>query len=259
MTTDDWLGSLLRRERTLTLTGLAALTGLAWLYLVRLSGEMADMAAMGMVNMEPWTLADAGLATAMWATMMVAMMLPTAAPMVLMFVTANRKALVERGVPYIDTGLFTLGYLAVWGLFSIGAAAAQWALRSAALLSDEALTVTPFAGVAVLVGAGIYELTPLKRACLARCQSPLGFLLSEWRQGRGGAATMGARYGLFCLGCCWALMALLFVGGVMNLAWVAAITVFVLVEKLIPAGRVVSWVAGLGLIGWGLVALRAAL
>lgn len=253
MTTDNWLGPVLRHERTITLVGLAALAALAWLYLVRLSGQMADMAAMGMAHMDRWTLADAGLATAMWAVMMVAMMLPTAAPMVLMFVNANGRALAERGVPYVDTGLFTLGYLAVWGFFSVVAATAQWGLREAALLSDQALAVTPLAGAAVLVGAGVWELTPLKRGCLARCQSPLGFLLSEWRTGRGGALAMGARYGLFCLGCCWALMALLFVGGVMNLAWVAAITAVVLVEKLIPAGRLVSWVAGLLLVVWGLL------
>jgi predicted metal-binding membrane protein len=189
---------------------------------------------------------------------MVAMMLPTAAPMVLLFVTVNRRRRAEFGEPYLDTGLFTLGYLLVWGAFSVAAALGQWGLHAAALLSHEALTVAPVVGASVLVAAGLYQLTPLKYACLARCQTPLGFLMGEWREGRRGALVMGLRHGLVCRGCCWVLMALLFVGGVMNLLWVAAISVFVLLEKVVPAGRMVSWGAGAVLIVWGLVTLAAA-
>jgi predicted metal-binding membrane protein len=254
---DRWLEPVLRRDRAVTAAGLAALTGLAWLYIIRLSGNMADMAAMGMVS-EAWTAADLALAVAMWAAMMVAMMLPTAAPMVLTFVTVNRRRQAEHGAAAIPTGLFTLGYLLVWGGFSVVAALGQWGLRAAAVLAEDALTIAPALGGGVLAAAGLYQLTPLKYACLARCQSPLGFIMSEWREGRRGALVMGLRHGLLCLGCCWVLMALLFVGGAMNLAWVAAISVFVLVEKVVPAGRLVSWASGAALILWGLVTLGAA-
>src|SRR5439155_1158978 len=147
------------------------------------------------------------------------------------------------------------GVAALLGL----AALAQWGLHTAALLSEDAMRAGPVASALILLAAGVYQLTPLKYACLARCQTPLGFLLSEWREGNGGTLVMGLRHGLFCLGCCWALMALLFVGGVMNLAWVAAIAGFVLVEKLVPAGRVVSWLSGGALLAWGVWALYSVL
>ena len=257
---DRWIEAVSRRERALTLAGLAGIVALAWLYLFRLSQEMESMAAMGMAHVEAWTLADAALTTTMWAVMMAAMMLPGATPMLLVFTTVNSKRRADHSVggapPLVSTGLFTLGYLLVWGGFSLAAATAQWGLQAAALLTDDAWTVMPVVGAAVLIAAGVYQLTPLKYACLARCQTPLGFLLSEWRDGDLGALVMGLRHGLFCLGCCWVLMALLFVGGVMNLAWVAAITAFVLLEKLLPAGRAISWITGLGLILWGIVTLR---
>ena len=248
---DSALESLARRDRVVTLAALAALVALAWIYLARLGREMASMAAVGLARMEMWGPGDAALATVMWAVMMVAMMLPAAAPMVVMFATINRKRSAAGGVPPINTGLFTLAYLLVWGGASALAALAQWALQTVALLSPGALTVAPVMGGALLVAAGVYQLTPLKYACLARCQSPIGFLFTEWREGSRGAFVMGLRHGLFCLGCCWALMALLFVGGIMNLVWVAAITVFVLVEKVVPAGRLVSWASGAALIVWG--------
>lgn len=255
---DEWIDAVLRRERIITLAGLALVVALAWLYLLRVSRQMADMAAMGMAQMVDWTFRDTALTAAMWVTMMVAMMLPTAAPMVLMFTTVNRRRRAQLEAPYVDTGLFTLGYLVVWGAFSVTATLAQWALHAATLLSERTLTATPLIGSGVLIAAGIYQVTPLKYACLARCQTPLGFLLGQWRDGRFGSFVMGVRHGLFCLGCCWMLMALLFVGGIMNLTWVAAITVFVLAEKVIPAGRAVSWTAGAVLLGWGLVVLRQA-
>ncbi len=248
---DSLVESLARRDRTVTLAALAALAALAWLYLVRLGREMADMAAMGMAHTEPWTAADAGLAAVMWAVMMVAMMLPAAAPMILVFATVNRKRRESPGAaPYVSTTLFVLAYLAVWGAFSVAAALAQWALHAAALLSEDAMQAAPLAGAVLLAAAGIYQVTPLKYACLARCQTPIGFLLGEWRDDNRGAVVMGLRHGLFCLGCCWVLMALLFVGGVMNLAWVAAIAAFVLIEKVLPAGRLVSVISGAALLIW---------
>src|SRR5712691_8737935 len=251
-----WIEVVLRHERTVTLAGLTALVALAWIYLLRLSHEAVSMAEMGMAHLGPWTPADAALAAGMWSVMMVAMMLPSAAPMILVFVTVNLRRGLDANAPYVSTGPFALGYLLVWGVFSVGATAAQWGFQRAAVLAEATLALTPLAGAAVLVAAGLWQLTPLKYACLARCQTPIGFLLAEWRQGPRGALVMGLRHGLYCLGCCWVLMALLFVGGVMNLAWVAAITAFVLLEKVLPAGRAISWITGLGLILWGIVTLR---
>jgi len=255
MSREELMEAVLRRDRAITVGALAALAILAWVYLVRLGREMATMAEMGMAPATRWTTADAVLAALMWAVMMVAMMLPGAAPMILVFTTVNRKRLTEsggaRGAPVVNTGVFVLGYLAVWSAFSAAAALAQWGLHSGALLSADAMRAAPVLGGAILLAAGVYQFAPLKYACLARCQSPLGFLLSEWREGRWGALLMGLRHGLFCLGCCWVLMLLLFAGGVMNLAWVGAIAGFVLLEKAIPAGRVVSWLGGGALLGWG--------
>ncbi|MBI4637699.1 MAG: DUF2182 domain-containing protein [Candidatus Rokubacteria bacterium] len=257
MSAPGWIESLARRDRAIVLAGLAGLTALAWIHLVRLSREMTDMAEMGMVHVRAWTAGDAALAAVMWLVMMLGMMLPAAAPMILVFTTVNRRRQVAGGGPYVDTSLFTLGYLVVWTAFSAGAAAAQWGLGAAALLSPEAMTAAPWLGTVLLAAAGVYQLTPLKYACLARCQTPVGFLLTEWREGRAGAFVMGWRHGLFCLGCCWVLMTLLFVGGVMNLTWVAALAVFVLVEKVVPAGRAVSWASGVFLLAWALWTLGA--
>ncbi|MBI2153671.1 MAG: DUF2182 domain-containing protein [Candidatus Rokubacteria bacterium] len=209
---------------------------------------MADM-AMAMPHMTPWGPTDFLLTFLMWAVMMVAMMVPSASPMVLTFATINRKRLADE-TPLIRTGLFVAGYLVVWAGYSLLAALGQWALHAAALISP-ALAVTPWVGGLLLVAAGLYQFTPLKDVCLSRCQSPFGFILTEWREGAAGALVMGLRHGAFCVGCCWVLMGLLFVAGVMNLLWVAAIAAFVLVEKVIPAGRVVSRLAGALLIVWG--------
>lgn len=240
------------------LAGLVCLVALAWLGLVRLQdggeGAMSGMAGMDMAP-APWTTGDAALAFAMWAVMMPAMMLPSAAPMILMFIAVARR----RAGGLADLGAFVAGYVAVWTGFSAVAAAGQWALHAATLLSEPALAVTPRAGGVVLILAGIYQLTPLKRVCLTRCQSPVAFLLGAWRDGTAGAFLMGAHHGLFCVGCCWALMALLFAGGVMNLLWVAAIAAFVLVEKALPRPRALDWISGGALVAWGLVVVSGRL
>ena len=147
-------------------------------------------------------------------------------------------------MPYVPAAVFLVGYLAAWAAFSAAATVAQEGLRSAALLSPEMSTINPWIGRVLLIGAGIFQWSPLKNACLRQCRSPLGFLLTEWRDGRGGALRMGWRHGLYCVGCCWLLMALLFVVGVMNLVWVAAIAGFVIVEKIAPAGLVLGRAAG---------------
>jgi predicted metal-binding membrane protein len=146
---------------------------------------------------------------------------------------------------------FGAGYLLVWTGFSAGAALAQWGLHRAAMLSPMMTTSSPRLGAAILIAAGVYQLTPFKGACLTHCRSPLGFLMSHWRGGTAGALRMGIEHGTYCLGCCWALMCVLFVVGVINLLWVAAMAIFVRVEKIAPAGTLVARVGGAAMIAAG--------
>ncbi len=198
-----------------------------------------------------WGPREVGLTFVMWAVMMAGMMVPSAMPMILLFATLQRKRREERA-PFVPTGVFLLGYLVVWTLFSVAATFTQWGLHEASLLSSRMVVTAPLAGAALLVAAGVYQWTPLKEACLRKCRTPLDFLMTEWREGARGALVMGLRHGLFCAGCCALLMGLLFVAGVMNLLWVAAGAAFVLVEKLIPAGRWPSRLSGAALAAWGL-------
>jgi predicted metal-binding membrane protein len=215
---------------------------------------MAVMASMpGMTpHLSPWTAVDFAFTVVMWAVMMVGMMLPAAAPVMLLVATVNGKRRAQGGVA-VPTAVFGLGYLLVWGGFSVAAALLQGGLHGAALLSPALRTTSPLLGGGLLVAAGLYQLTPLKDACLARCRNPLGFLVTGWREGPGGALTMGVRHGAYCLGCCGMLMGLLFVTGVMNLLWVAALATFVLVEKVAPGGRLVGRLASVALIVAGLL------
>jgi len=209
------------------------------------------MAAMGMTMDRPWAAADVFYTFAMWAVMMVGMMAGTAAPVLLLF-AAIQASRGEHGAR-LAVLTFGLGYLAVWAGFSACAALAQWALHEAALLSPAMVASSSILAGGILIAAGTYQLTPLKGACLRQCRSPLGFLMANWCDGTKGAIEMGWRHGVYCLGCCWALMCVLFVVGVMNLAWVAALTVFVLIEKIGPAGVVVSKIAGAAMIVAGLL------
>lgn len=233
-------------------TCVVLLTALAWLYLFRLDREMAPMmehdqmmADMGMAMDMSWTTRDVMFAFVMWSVMMVGMMTPSAAPAILLYAGAQRGR-GTRGVGPIV--LFGAGYLLVWLGFSLVSALVQWALHEAAMLSPAMSMASAGLGGAILIAAGIYQLTPIKGACLRHCRTPLGFLMSHWRDGAGGAIGMGLKHGAYCLGCCWALMTMLFVVGVMNLMWVAALTIFVLVEKLGPAGAVIARVAGVAMI-----------
>lgn len=252
--------ALARRDRTLALLGLAGLTLLAWAFLVRMAREMAAHASMGMAMPMPaaWDAGRGLLTFLMWAIMMVAMMVPSAAPMIAIFATINRRR-AESGTAAVPTAIFLAGYLVVWSAFSLVATLGQGALQWAALLSPSTLRAAPVAGGVLLLVAGAYQLTPLKYACLSRCQSPLGFVMTEWREGRAGAFVMGLRHGAFCVGCCWALMTLLFVAGVMNLLWVAALAALVLVEKVAPWPRAVSWAVGGILLGGGVWVLARGL
>jgi len=252
----DPIATLAARDRAVIWGGLAALVLAAWGYLLHLQRSMAGMETMS-GHLVPWTGADFAFTVAMWAIMMVGMMLPSAAPVILLFAAVNRKRREQGGVA-VPTAIFAAGYLLVWGGFSVGAALAQWGLHAAALLSPALATTSPVAGGAFLVAAGVYQLTPLKEVCLAHCRSPLGFFMTEWRDGAAGALRMGLRHGSYCLGCCWLLMGLLFVTGVMNLLGVAAIAAFVLVEKVAPAGHLVGRVASWGLIAAGLAVLGQA-
>jgi len=248
---------LSRRDRILIFTCLALVVALAWAYLIHLARQMDSemahhtmMAAMEMtMEMPPWTAADVAFTFAMWVVMMVGMMTGTAAPVLLMFAAAHASR-GRRRVPWIVL-VFGLGYVIVWVGFSAGAALAQWGLHSAALLSPMMAASSPRAAGVILLAAGVYQLTPFKRACLTHCRSPLGFLMTHWRGGARGALLMGLRHGAYCLGCCWALMGVLFAVGVMNLVWVAALTLFVLIEKSGPAGIVIARLAGAAMIAFG--------
>jgi predicted metal-binding membrane protein len=240
------------RDRIVVLVALAGVTAVAWAWLIRMATEMNSSVPMAVMGVRAWAPVDFGLTLLMWTVMMVGMMVPTAAPMTLTYAAVARKA--ARGqTPVPPTMVFAAGYVCLWALFSVLAALAQWGLDQAGVLSPMLVTTSPLLGAGLLVAAGAYQLTPLKRACLDHCRSPVYFLSAHWKRGIGGAFRMGMEHGAFCIGCCWALMGLLFVGGVMNLAWVAVIAFFVLVEKLIPRGRLASAVAGGGLIGTGLV------
>jgi predicted metal-binding membrane protein len=257
------LEAALRRQRALTLAALAVLTLLAWGWLLQgagmgmavrawlpfLSHPDADEAMAGIAMVGGWSATELLLAVAMWWVMMVAMMLPAAAPTILLY--AKAAGAQSRAVPAAP-GYFLAGYLIVWGLFSLIAAALQDALQRTGLLAPMTMTATVrWLSVAVLLAAGLYQLSPLKDACLAQCRNPAAFLSRHYRPGRRGALRMGAIHGAFCLGCCWLLMALLFVGGVMNLAWIALLALLVAGEKLLPGGRRLGKAAGLAFIGWG--------
>lgn len=276
-----FLESVLRRDRTVVLVALGVIAALAWGYLVYMASAphgasgvaaveatsansparedgMASASVMPSMVVMPmthaWTPVAAFGVFLMWEVMMVAMMLPTVSTMLLAFATINRRRR-EREEPYVATAIFLCGYLLVWVGFSALAALAQWGLQSAALLSPMLVSTSPILGGVLLIAAGLFQWTPLKNVCLAHCRSPMGFILSDWREGRRGAVLMGLHHGAYCLGCCWVLMGLLFVAGVMNLLWVAAIAIFIILEKLAPRGDVVGRVIGGLLVAGGLALL----
>jgi predicted metal-binding membrane protein len=215
-------------------------TALSWWYI-------AAMPGMEMGELRPWGALDFALMFAMWSVMMVGMMLPSATPMAFLYAGVVRKA-ARDGSVLPPTAVFVAGYLLAWTLFSAAATLAQWGLERAALLSPMLVSNSPRLGAALLIAAGVYQLTPWKSACLAHCQSPVQFFATHFRSGAVGALRLGFRHGLYCLGCCWLLMGLLFVGGVMNLVWIGALSIFVLAEKAIPLGASGPRIAGAALI-----------
>lgn len=258
--TETALERVLRRDRVITALGLVLISAIAWLYTIlgatvgigKLTGAapQMDMSAMAMPNIAvPWDRLDLIYAFVMWFVMMVAMMLPSASPTILLFAKVDRT---QQHSPYIGTFVFTGAYLVVWAAFSLIATLANWALHTHGLMTSMMGRTLSIWNGCLLIAAGVYQFTPLKLACLNKCRSPLAFLLSEWREGNLGALVMGLRHGAYCVLCCWVLMALLFVLGVMNLLWVAALAVFVLAEKIGPNGPWLSRASGLLLIGWGI-------
>src|SRR5579872_7227657 len=239
------------RDRAIVVASLVAVAGLAWAYLFGLSQDMAsmdDMPGMAMSSVP----APFSLTAIMWAVMMAGMMLPSAMPMILLFTTVQRK---QGKQPIRMTGTFVAGYLLIWGGFAVAAAALQIELVEFALLSPSLVFVSKrIAGLAFFLAA-VYEFSPLKNRCLTQCSSPVGFITSHWRPGVAGAFRMGASHGVFCVGCCWALMLLLFTAGVMNLLWVAVLAVLVLVQKILPYPRTATTVAGTAMAVVGLVLL----
>ena len=240
--------AVLKRDRVVVIAGIAAVAALAWAYIVYL-GQSDD--GMTMARLQSWSATDFGLMFLMWAVMMTGMMVPSAAPMILLFTTVNRRRR-DQQVPFVSTGIFLSGYVLVWTGFAVVATVGNWALHVNSLLSSMmGESTSAYLGGALLMAAGAFQWTNLKYVCLNHCRSPISFLMNEWREGSRGALTMGVRHGAYCLGCCWMLMGLLFVLGVMNLLWIAALAGFVLLEKVVPAGQTVSRATGLLLIGWG--------
>jgi len=266
---------LLRRDRLVVVGGLALISALAWLYILAGAGtgmpawhmislslfphRLGEMAMGGMV-MHPgaWSPAYWVIMLLMWWIMMVAMMTPSAAPMILLYARATRHAQaggqMQPGIA--STAAFAGGYLLVWLGFSIAATLVMWLLEREGVLSATHMASTgAWLSAALLIAAGLYQFSPLKNVCLRVCRAPAEFLSRHWRPGASGAVRMGLEHGAYCVGCCWVLMALLFVGGVMNLLWIAILAVLVLAEKLAPAGHWISRVSGAVLIAWGVATL----
>jgi predicted metal-binding membrane protein len=245
--------AIVRRDRLIVVAALISVVALSWVYLLTGAGmNMSTSGTGNMAMMTPavWTPGYAVLMFFMWWVMMVAMMLPSAAPMILLFATINRKQH-ETSRPYAATSTFAVGYFAVWSGFSLVAVILQWGFEQTGLLSSMLVGTSAIFGGVVVLSAGIYQLTPIKHACLRHCRSPLAFLSAHWRPGSGGAFRMGLVHGAFCVGCCWFLMGLLFFGGVMNLYWIAGLALYVLFEKTVPAGHWLGYATGVALLAWG--------
>lgn len=254
---DTALAAVLKRDRAVVLVALLMLAALAWAYVLWLAAgmyapspdmpsmSMAEMAAMMSPGFTPWTLTHALFIFAMWSVMMIGMMTPSAAPMILIYTQVARQV-GTLGKPFASAAWFASGYLIAWTAFALAATAAQYGLERAALLSPMMTSTSHIFGGVLLIAAGIYQWTPLKNACLSQCRAPLAFVQSHggFQSSGFGSLRLGLLHGADCVGCCWALMALLFVGGVMNPLWIAGLMIFVLAEKILPGSRYVSRAAG---------------
>jgi len=256
--TSEMAGAPTRRDRLIVVGLLVLMVALAWAFTIDQANRMEAMDAamwrdmnMSMNGMEPsWTPVDALLLFVMWSAMMAAMMMPGASPMVAAFATINRRRR-ERSAPHVPTAIFLLGYLTAWAGFSLIATALQWLLQMTGLVTTMMQSASYYFSATLFLVAGLYQFSPLKEHCLAYCRSPDGFILSEWRDGALGAMIMGLRHGLFCMGCCAALMVLLFAVAVMDLRWVAGLTALVTAEKLLPGAKFWRVAIGIALIAAG--------
>jgi predicted metal-binding membrane protein len=246
--------SIAQRERWIIAGALGTIAAAAWIYMIH---EARSMNISGVCECLSMRMSGAGFSAGtllplflMWAGMMVAMMLPSATPMILTFAAVSRNRRRQER-PYVPVTIFVAGYVAIWTAFSLVAALAQWLLHREALLSPAMASRSAWLGGILLLAAGIFQFTPLKHACLAQCRAPFEFIMTRWREGARGAFRMGVEHGLFCAGCCWALMGLLFVAGVMNILWIAALSLLVGLEKLMPRGFWLSSVTGAALTVWG--------
>ena len=257
----------LRRDRWVVGIGLIVLCLLAWTYLLGGAGTGMSLAQMTSVSLFPhtdlngsarvperWHTIYAVNMVAMWWVMMIAMMTPSVAPIILLHAQAARHAEArgDENAPALrQTGAFAIGYLLIWLAFSVAATFLQWALEAGGLLSAMTMgSQSTWLSAALLFAAGAYQLSPIKNFCLRHCQAPATFLSRHWRPGTGGAIRMGLVHGAYCVGCCWALMALLFVGGVMNPIWVLALATIVLLEKIGPYGAIIGKAGGGLLLLW---------
>lgn len=230
---------------------LLALSAVCWAALLWMAVDMGHpLVQLAMPMSSHWTASNLLAIWSMWAVMMAAMMLPSAMPMVLTFTRSC-----TRDGERLRSMAFVTAYLLVWSGFSVAATAAQWSLQVMGLVNPMIVSTSAGLTGVLLLLAGVYQFSPLKQTCLAHCRTPMGFLIGEWRGGVYGGLVMGLRHGLTCLGCCWALMALLFVGGVMNLAWIAALSVAAAIEKLAPRGEAIARILGFGLLAAGAVRL----
>ncbi len=249
------LDHLLRRDRYVVAGAIAVLAALAWAYILWLGHTMRPqpqssdgMGGMAMLTpaLAVWDTGSFVFMFAMWAVMMIGMMTPSVAPMLLLYARVGRQAVV-RGQPFAATGWFAGGYLAAWIGFALAATALQWALENLALLTPQTLQTGNMLGGAILIAAGIYQWTPVKAACLSRCRAPLLFIQQHggFRAGAYSALWLGVAHGAYCIGCCWMLMMLLFAGGVMNVLWIAGLTIFVLLENITLAGPHIARFSGI--------------
>jgi predicted metal-binding membrane protein len=258
--------TLPRRDRVILAGLLLSVAALAWAFTIHQAVLMDDMEAamwrdmnMSMNGMAPsWGPIDVVILFVMWSAMMAAMMIPGAGPMITAFAIINQRRQ-ARAAPYVPTAAFLLGYLIVWGGFSVIATALQWLLQTLGFLTTMMQSSSYYWSAALFGAAGLYQLSPLKETCLAHCRSPDVFVLTEWRDGALGAVVMGLRHGLFCMGCCAALMLLLFAVATMDLRWIVALTVLVTSEKLLPVAKIwrltiaaglMAIALGLALAGW---------
>ena len=249
---------ILRRDRFIVIAGLFIISILAWLYIIYLYRQMEVMnmdALFFAMPMTPeWTATDFIFMFLMWLVMMIAMMTPSVAPLILLFAKVNRQRK-EQQSPFVNTFYLFTGYFVVWGGFSLIATLLQWLLQQLSWLNPDMIITNKILGAIILIAAGIFQFTAIKQTCLSYCKSPLDFIYKHWGEGKNGAIKMGFKNGAYCVGCCWVLMVLLFVSGVMNILWVALIALFVLIEKVSAKSKWISFVAGSLLIALGALVL----